>query len=145
MPIPLPNFNILVNIWRFGSDTDDPPDVADVPANLAWGKRVNQAGGESDDGFTMTLLVPWGTDIRGGWNTGGSPDTVEAAAGDDWWYEVLYVDRAGHSFPNAHLNCVIRLYYGNNPSPEPPEDDGITTEDSDPITTEGGDTLITEI
>jgi len=143
MAIPLPTFNIVVNIWRFGTPTTDPPDLADVPANLAWGKRVNQAGGESDDGFTMTLLVPAGTDIRGEWNTGGSPDTVEASAGDGWYYEVLYVDRSGHEFPNAHLNAVIRLYYGNSP-PVPPVADGFITEGGDPLVSESGDRFIPE-
>jgi len=114
MTIPAPAFNLTINIWHFGSDTTNPPDEV-VTGNLAWGKRTDSAGSTDDFRPMMVLLVPWGTDIRGDWNTDGLPDTVEVADGDGWWYEVLYVDRAGHSFPNQHMNAVIRLYRGNVP------------------------------
>jgi len=132
MAIPLPAFNLSINLWHFGSDTINPPDAV-ITGNLAWGKRTDSAGSTDDFRPMMVLLVPWGTDIRGEWNTDGLPDTVEVAAGEGWWYEVLYVDRAGHSFANQHINVVIRMYRGNVP-PAP----GVA-----PV--EGGDTCLTAV
>jgi len=110
----LPTFNLTVNYWRFGNATTDPPDGSFL-ANLAWGKRGDSSGETLDYAPTMELLVPTGTDIRGEWNTDGAPDTVEVAAGEGWFYEVLYVDRSGWGFGNAHLNCVIRMLRGEGP------------------------------
>lgn len=105
MAYQLPVFNVQVNIWR-GPQTPPPsgsPDLSPV-CNLALGKRVTL---ENPTGTpVMYLLCPANTDIRSN-ARGTSPDFVEAPAGSNRYYDVLWVDNAGTGFPNEHVVAIL--------------------------------------
>jgi hypothetical protein len=108
----LPKMPLDVEIWHSGSDpATDPPDVETV-GNLAWGKRtaVPSTGGTSDIGiplFTMTLLLPKLTDIRGD-PFGNNSDTVGVPSGSGRLYLVAFVDDLGKGFDNEHRGAILQ-------------------------------------
>lgn len=111
----VPQMPLLCNVWRF---LDGRPPVGapklTVMCNLAWGRRVAvpSTGGTSSLGiplFTMTLLVPAGTDIRDRLFS-GTGDTIEVPAGTHRFYEAVYVDDLGKGFSNEHRGVIMLAY-----------------------------------
>ena len=125
MPVyTLPTFNLGVNIWRIATTVPPvgPPDVTAL-GNLSPGKRSTLAaisGSDVPTGFDvfmmMYLLLPAGTDIRGGPQVDPAQDLVEVPAGSGRYYVVEYVDDVAKGFPNEHRFAVI---FAANPWPEP--------------------------
>lgn len=121
----VPQMPIGVNIFTnatgdYPTDTGAPPRLANVPANLAYGLRVNvtTTGGTTLPGIpfqTMNLLLPKLTDIRGPQDSTSSQDTltgvtgdyVEAPAGSGRLYVVGFVDDIGKGFPNEHRTATM--------------------------------------
>jgi hypothetical protein len=134
----VPTFNIGINIWSNltgsqAADTAGAPRVAAVPANLAYGLRVNVAttGGTGLPGvplLAMNLLLPALTDIRGPQHTGFLVpdgitgvvgDYVECPAGTGRWYVVAFVDDIGKGFANEHRTASIFAIPGTWAPPFP--------------------------
>jgi len=114
MPYSLPVFNLTCNIVT-GPDNTDPPRVSGAACNLAYSRRVNTGGNTKnlpDDfilSFTMTLLLPAATDIRGHSSATGY-DAVEVPAGSGRWYSVVAVDHVGYGFTNWHKAAVLQQW-----------------------------------
>jgi len=115
MAFTIPQFPLTVNIWHDGPVffPVGPPDLI-VMGNLAWGRRVAvpSTGGTGSLGvplFTMTLLVPKLTDIRGRLSTVAGADVVEVPAGSGRYYEVIYVDDLGKGFANEHRGALLLM------------------------------------
>lgn len=112
MAFELPTFNLLCNIAD-GPQWPAAVRVANVPCNLAWGKRVQQtagtSGGSPSTGSLITLLLPALTDVRDG--TGNNPpfgaDLIEVPSGSGRWYYVTAVDDIGKGFANEHRACPL--------------------------------------
>jgi hypothetical protein len=103
----LPNFNLTINRWAYGTPITLPPTNIFL-GNLTPGKRVNSGDVQSyPAGKSVTpimyLLAPMGTALVGDYNSLGQPDLVEAPAGSGWFYAVHYVDRVACGFGNEHL------------------------------------------
>jgi len=141
----LPVFHLDIAIWRFGSDTDDPPDAACL-GNLAFGRRF-YSGDNANVPFDPAalpvgfLLCPKGSDIRGDVDTDGEPDTVEIPDGSGAFWRVHWVHPIALGFDNEHVCARVTPLTGTTP---PPEGSHIITEGSDPIATEGSDLFIVE-
>jgi hypothetical protein len=114
MAFTLPTFDLLCNIFDYPLFVV--PRLANVPCNLAWGRRVGlpfndaSAGtGDSQAFASMTLLLPKLTDVRD-WlcappSTGA--DQIEVPAGSGRWYTVIAVDDIGKGFSNEHRAAWI--------------------------------------
>lgn len=113
MPYTIPTFNITCDIFTshaFGAAAR----LANIPCNLAWGKRVNApaTGGTTSLGVVlipMTLLLPATVDIRGT-NSSTGDDGVEVPSGSGRRYTVLFADFVGYGFANAHKGAVLYQY-----------------------------------
>jgi hypothetical protein len=106
MTFRLPAFNIVANVWHdpVGIPPAGPPSLSPF-ANLCVGRRVHL--GQITERYTMQLLCPMGTEIRGPeWC--GTPDVIEAPAGSLRFYEVVFVDNAGTGFANEHVYVVMK-------------------------------------
>lgn len=110
MPYIVPAFPLIVNIWRNGNPTINPPDVVS-PGNLSPGKRVMVAPilapGLDPPQLLMEVLLPKLTDVRG-WNAAAGPDTVEVPSGSGRFYSVAMVDDIGKGFTNEHRFAILR-------------------------------------
>lgn len=121
MSFVLPHFNLICNIWH---GPNVPPAAADLQSecNLALGRRTSSFQGviSSPTEPIMSLLLPPGTDIRGGMCSSG-PDVVEVPAGTGRYYTVVGLDDSGKGFPNEHRVGLISwtTTYGFWPSPIP--------------------------
>jgi hypothetical protein len=111
MSFSVPDFPLLCNIYTGpGSWLSNPPRLADVPCNLAIGKRTQQSGidrGSSGGiGVPPTLLLPGGTDVR---DVASATrwDLVEVPAGSHRWYQVSTVEPVGLGFPNWHIAAAL--------------------------------------
>lgn len=111
MAFVLPVFNLSVAIWHAPAVPPvGGPDVL-TAGNLAWGRRVAvpSTGGTGTLGvvlFTMTLLVPAGT------NCWGDPslvthNVVEVPHGTGRYYRVAVVDDLGKGFANEHRGLIL--------------------------------------
>jgi len=120
MPYVIPAMPLVVNVWRNGNPTTNPPDVITI-GNLSPGKRVFlgynpiRVGAQSQ--LLMELLIPPRIDVRGPNNAGGA-DVVECPAGTARFYEVVFVDDIGKGFPNEH-RLVIMGQSAGWPNPIP--------------------------
>lgn len=114
MPYVIPQFPLDVWVWH--NQTTYPPTgppAFEVEGNLCWNRRVAvpSTGGTGLLGvplFTMTLLVPKLTDLRGR-RSGGTSDIVEVPALSGRYYEVIYVDDIGKGFSNEHRAAILLL------------------------------------
>jgi len=88
----LPTFNIQINVWH---DPNVPPAAPD--ATFSAQLYVNpRPQGQDSGALAAYIRVPKGTDLR-------VDDTVEAAAGDAYYYLVYAVDRMHRGFTNEYL------------------------------------------
>lgn len=113
----LPAFNLFCNIQT-------PDSSSTVPCNLAWGRRVSPAVASLTEdpsaSFTITLLLPAGTDITSALQSGpGASSYVEVPFGTGRWYEVFYVDDIGKGFTNEHRAALISPSQISGPWPRP--------------------------
>lgn len=136
MPYVLPDFNLECNIWHYttyygaivpfaGVSIPSPivfgtPDVADVPCNLAWGRRVSSMQGlnaHNQATLLMALLLPPGADIRSAVavGQGGGPDVVEVPGGSGRIYLAIDVDDLGKGFANEHRGAALLAWGSNTP------------------------------
>lgn len=122
MAYSLPSFNLLCNIYTKTALTVLPaPRIANVPCNLAHGRRVYPVGVPGVAGAAK-LLLPAGTDIRDASTLGANlADTVEVPAGSGRHYVVITVDDLGKGFANEHRYAIISktVQYGFWPAPIP--------------------------
>jgi hypothetical protein len=121
MSFSVPNFNISVNVWRFGNAPPAAPDLV-VSANLAFGRRGSSLQGLYVGAAepVMTLLLPPSSDVRG--PQCAFPDAcVEAPGGTGRYYTIIGVDDSGKSWPNEYRVAVIAWTkaFGAWPSPIP--------------------------
>lgn len=121
MPFVVPSFPITCNVWTNGTGPPAAPRVSALACNLAWNKRVAvpSTGGTGVLGvplFTMTLLVPKLSDLRGRLSAGGS-DVVECPAGSGRIYECVYVDDIGKGFANEHRAALLLATVQPTPLP----------------------------
>jgi len=125
----LPEFNLTINVWRFGNPTSDPPDLTPT-VNFAWDRRSHSDGvdpAQPEAYFPlMTVLAPTGTDIRGFVDNDSMPDTCEIPAASGRYYLVQFVDYIGCGFPNEHIGADVYRMPGSTP---PPGDGFILLED----------------
>lgn len=111
MAFTLPTFNLLCNIWHSPNvPVINPPDIALLRCNLAWGRRTNVGLGNEGtnpvDG-NMTLLLPALSDIRDVSGGAARADFVEVPAGTGRYYFAAFVDDIGKGFANEHRGAVI--------------------------------------
>lgn len=109
MAFTVPEFPLLCNIYT-GPAATMSLRHADVPCNLAIGKRTQQTGrdrgGFGAIGVPPTLLLPGGTDIR---DVTSSTlwDFVEVPSGSNRWYQVDSVEPLGYGFDNWHVCAAL--------------------------------------
>jgi len=128
----LPTFNLLCNIkaapgagWGAAAAAVAPPyRLTNQACALVYGRRVNLAVTSTTlqlgfPMFTMNLLLPAGTDIRGIQETTGIVDVVECPAGSGRWYRTAWVDDIGKGWANEHRSAVIQAVPGSWASPYP--------------------------
>jgi len=105
MAFTVPNFNLLCDIWE-GPFPTKTRRLADVPCNLAMGRRVQQLFIDPTNILTApaapSLLLPAGTDIRDVDCDVVDSDFVEVPAGSGRWYIVLLVDDVAKGFDNEY-------------------------------------------
>lgn len=111
MPYHLPTFNLRCNIWHdqdpLGGPPTAAPDLANVPCNLQFAKKIHFEGGS-----IMFLLVPKGTDIRDSTTSSGNlVDIVEVPAGSQRWYYSWMVDDVSKGFPTEYRCAQIDKAY----------------------------------
>jgi hypothetical protein len=116
-----PNFNLLCNIWRNGTDNANPPDLADQPCALVNGRsggfwvsglygttvgQVQASIGRMQQ--TVSLLLPKLTDIRAAYQTAANwGDLVEVPAGSGRYYWVPWMDDVGKGHSNEHREAAL--------------------------------------
>lgn len=109
MAFSLPNFNLVINIWRFANYPLNPPDVITM-GNLTPGRRVLTDIAENRVNFNhsmyMQLLLPALTDIRSPF-LAASPDVLEVPAGSGRIYQPMFVDDVAKGFANEHRFAMI--------------------------------------
>jgi len=136
MPIRLPVFNLVCDIWRPPAGPGDTPTIANQPCQLyIYSRNSTPIDPADNDKYqpTIQLRVPIGTDLQVG-------DIVEAASGDGWIYEVRFTDRMHRGFANEYFMGILE----QQSSAPPPSGSHILAEDSDIISAEDGDELIIE-
>jgi hypothetical protein len=123
MAFTVPTFPILCNIYTGQAYPPGAPRGANVPCNLAYGRRVASPVQDQtlpSDGYPQGplahLLVEKGTDIRDRFNNNPSPnaDIVECPAGTGRYYRVEIVDDIGRGFPNEHRFATMQKMSGVN-------------------------------
>jgi len=123
----LPTFNISINVWH---DPNVPPAAPDdtYAAQLYINPRPQ---GQDSIGLAAYIRVPMGTDLR-------VNDTVEAAAGDGFYYSVWALDRMHRGFTNEYLvGAAVQIA-----PPVPPGTNRILMEDGFLILMEDGASFI---
>lgn len=105
-----PTFNLLCNIYSgpavvppFGA-----PRIANQPCQLRLyktGPIVNAAGFTS--GMYIAILLPAGTDVRGGIGFQTMADLVECPAGSGRYYEVRTFDDVAKGFSNEYRFAIV--------------------------------------
>lgn len=110
MAFSVPTFNLLCDVYT-GPWTGKVLRLADVPCNLALGRRVQQIyAAEFNAPYgpsAPNLLVASLTDIRDQ-HCGGDSDLVEVPKGTGRWYVVSIVDDVGKGFPNEYRLCGLQ-------------------------------------
>jgi len=110
MAFSIPNFNLLCDIWE-GPFPTKTLRVADVPCNLALGRRVQSLFVDPTNILTApaapNLLLPAGTDVRDVDCDVTDSDFVEVPKGSGRWYIVLLVDDVGKGFDNEYRIAAI--------------------------------------
>lgn len=114
MAFKLPTFNITVNVYT-GPWLSKVLRVADLPANFAIGKRVQQIGNDYvaffgsqlEFGITAILLVPKGSDVRSQSNGGGVQDIVEIPSGSSCWYQITAWEDMAGGFSNEYRVAAV--------------------------------------
>ena len=105
----VPQFPLVVNIWRATNPLTNPPDVVTV-GNLTIGRRVTtqfvNPFGLLVPEITVFVLLPLLTDVRG-WNAPFGPDTVEIPGGSGRFYAVSMVEDSGKGFANEHRVALL--------------------------------------
>jgi hypothetical protein len=121
MSFVLPTFNLVCKVWSLGSPPPNPPRIASLACNLAFGKRVQNPGPTVFNAITPLLLVPAGSDLRWIINGIGNGDIVECPAGTGRYYSVACVEDIGKGFPNEHRAGFLEATraYGDWPIPTP--------------------------
>jgi hypothetical protein len=106
MAFTVPTFNLTCNIY---SNTTTWPAVPRLTAvcNLAVGSKIRQ-NFSALHAWTVFLLLPKLTDIRGPVNASPGADVVECPAGSGRTYSVLSVEDVGKGFPNEY-RCAMML------------------------------------
>ncbi len=131
MAFTVPEFPLLCNIYDFSLPLGAPR-IANVPCNLAIGRRTQQGGelrgSAGGVGVPPTLLLPGGTDVR---DVASTPqwDIIEVPAGSQRWYQTSTAEPIGLGFPNWHVAVALTkaspnidgaAYAGLNwPTPDP--------------------------
>lgn len=104
MSFNVPTFNLFCNVYT-GPFTGRVLRIANLPCNLAMGRRVQQPGqdffGFPDGSAGPSLLIPALSDVRDDAQSGGA-DIIEVPAGSGRWYQVNIVDDVGKGFPNEY-------------------------------------------
>lgn len=109
MPFTLPTFNLSCKIiaGRF------PGGFITTTCNLAFSRRNKEAlavasvlAAPMTHSFPVYILLPIGTDVRGGFETGGNRDQIEVVVGSGRIYSVFQVEDAGKGFANAHRVAI---------------------------------------
>jgi len=110
MAFTTPTFNLLCDIWE-GPFLMKTLRLADVPCNLALGRRVQQLFVDPVQPLTApacpNLLLPPLTDVRDQDCNTTVSDFVEVPKGTGRWYIVLLVDDVGKGFPNEYRLAAI--------------------------------------
>jgi hypothetical protein len=141
----LPTFNLLCNIFRFGHPVFGPVDnvcFGNLTPNRRASRDVPKLSPPSPWYPGMTLLVPYGTDIRGESDTGGFPDTIEVPAGSSRFYVVQFADYVALGFPNQHMFAVLQQKSPFPPGPPAPGD--LLLEDGTDLLLEDGTAYLLE-
>jgi len=99
MPV-APTLNLFCNIWHQYALTNPPPivppDLANVPCNLQFGRKVPAHTLDA----AIWLLLPKLTDIRDpAIGAGLQYDVVEVPAGSKRWYAAGLIDDQAKGFP----------------------------------------------
>jgi hypothetical protein len=108
MAFVLPEFPLLCSIYQ-GPWATKSLRYADVPGNLAVGKRVgfwSQDWQEFGAAPLVDLLVPAGTDVRSR-VLQAEADLIEIPQGSGRWYQVTGVEDIGKGFPNEHRMAQV--------------------------------------
>lgn len=109
MAFTIPSFPILCNVFD-GPVWPAPLRIADLPCNLAIGRRVQidgfDRGSSPGLGMAPTLLVPALSDLRDE-SCSTDADLVEVPAGSGRVYLVCCVDDFGKGFPNEHRAAAL--------------------------------------
>jgi hypothetical protein len=110
MPFSLPAFNLLCNVYQ-GPWLGKVLRIADLPCNLAIGRRVQQLGTDQlgfPQGFASpSLLVPKGSDVRDT-SQQTQPDILEVPSGSGRWYATNIVDDMAKGFSNEYR--LVSMY-----------------------------------
>jgi len=111
MAFTVPEFPLVCNIFTGGPPWDvTTPRLADVPCNLALGRRTQQDGLQRGSfggiGIPPTLLLPGGTDIRDV-TANTFWDVVEVPSGSGRWYQVSNAEPVGLGFDNWHVAAAL--------------------------------------
>jgi len=107
----VPEFPLLANIFSGPPPwVVTTPRLANIPCNLAFGKRVQSygldRGGGGAIGLPPTVLFPGGTDVRD-LTSSTFADVIEVPAGSNRWYQVDTAEPAGLGFANWHVAVAV--------------------------------------
>jgi len=111
----LPEFNLEVAVWHFGSDpATDPPDDF-ILGNLCVGRR-NYPGDVNNDPFdtsklpNLYLLFPFDMILKGDVDSNGEPDIIETAVGDGYFWKIHWQHPVALGFANQHKRAICIPY-----------------------------------
>jgi len=111
----LPDFNLLCDVYS-GPFVTKVLRLADVPCNLALGRRVQQQtqdyGAGLFGGANPCLLLPPLTDVRDASQGIPDQDLVEVPKGSGRWYGVNVVDDVAKGFSNEYRIAALYKAFG---------------------------------
>ncbi len=105
----LPVFPLLANVWHTGNPVTDPPDLANIKAELVVTVHHRQVTGtttQNKGNITRFIYFEKGTDVRAIWPA-GFPDVVELPAGSAKYYDIVDVDDVAKGFPNEFRVAAV--------------------------------------
>lgn len=106
-----PQFPLLANVWHTGNPVTDPPDLANIKAELratVTHRQVTSTLTLNRGNITRFIYFEKHTDVRAIWPSGFG-DVVELPAGSRRYYDIVDVEDVAKGFPNEFRIAAVTV------------------------------------